>query len=224
MMGPIGGQRIQSQGHRLHRIQVKRLRLQPAGDSGGYFQTCRSSSASSKRAPGYPSMHGAASVGPISCRAIPARRSAASTRTGGSMPACSATERTLTGGTGGREVHRDRRPARSPNLPPSAQVNRGALLAKYRGSGGTRSRRSRPSHRRRSIFFRRPQTILHDGPRDTTSLPVYVYVNAAGARLVAGAALDSVRAGAVGRPCTDPCHFRSRTPTPARNYGAISTG
>ena len=72
---------------------------------------------------------------------------------------------------------------RGPSLPPAAQVNRGALLAKYRTSAGIAVAALETFPPQAIDFFRHPQTILRDAPpTDTTTLPVYVYVNAAGAR------------------------------------------
>src|SRR2546422_7906733 len=74
-------------------------------------------------------------------------------------------------------------------------------------------------------FSRQPQPILRDAPQatDTISLPVYVYVSAAGARLLLGAPLDSVRAGAAGKTVRGSVSF-VETPAPARNVVAILPG
>src|SRR5207237_5468830 len=74
-------------------------------------------------------------------------------------------------------------------------------------------------------FFRQPQTIMRDTPAgaDTISLPAYVYVNAAGARLLLGAPLDSVRAGAAGKAVHGSVSFVDM-PAPARNVVAILPG
>jgi len=109
------------------------------------------------------------------------------------------------------------------NLPPAAQVNRGALLAKYRGAAGIAVAALETFPPQAISFFRQPQTILRDGANDTTSLPVYVYVNAAGARQLLGVALDSARAGAVGKTVHGSVSF-VETPAPARNVVAILPG
>jgi hypothetical protein len=112
-----------------------------------------------------------------------------------------------------------------PNLPPSAQVNRGALLSRYRTAAGIAVVALQTFPPQAVNFFRQPQTILRDTPpgSDTSSLPVYVYVNAAGARLLLGAPLDSVHAGAAGKTVHGSVSFVD-TPAPARNVVAILPG
>jgi hypothetical protein len=112
-----------------------------------------------------------------------------------------------------------------PNLPPSAQVNRGALLARYRNAAGIAVVALATFPPQAIDFFRRPQTILRDAPAaaDTISLPVYVYLNAAGARLLLGAPLDSVRAGAAGKTVHGSVSFVEIV-APARNVVAILPG
>jgi Zn-dependent M28 family amino/carboxypeptidase len=112
-----------------------------------------------------------------------------------------------------------------PNLPPAAQVNRGALLARYRNAAGIAVVALETFPPQAIGFFRRPQTILRDAPAaaDTISLPVYVYVNAAGARLLLGAPLDSVRAGAAGKTVHGSVSF-VEIAAPARNVVAMLSG
>src|SRR5207245_2139631 len=114
---------------------------------------------------------------------------------------------------------------RGPNLPPAAQVNRGALLAKYRAAAGIAVVALETFPPQAINFFRQPQTILKDGMAmsDTTSVPVYIYVNAAGARVLLGAPLDSLRAGAAGKTLHGSVSF-SETAAPARNVVAILPG
>ncbi len=112
-----------------------------------------------------------------------------------------------------------------PNVPPSAQVNRGSLLARFRTAAGIAVVALEQFPPQAMNFFRQPQTILRDAAPlgDTTSLPVYVYVSAAGARLLLGAPLDSIRAGAAGKTVHGSVSF-VETPAPARNVVAILPG
>jgi len=112
-----------------------------------------------------------------------------------------------------------------PGVPQAQQVNRGAILARYRGAAGIAVVALATFPPQAINFFRQPQTILRDAPQatDTISLPVYVYVSAAGARLLLGAPLDSVRAGAAGKTVHGSVSF-VETPAPARNVVAILAG
>ena len=71
-----------------------------------------------------------------------------------------------------------------PGVPQAQQVNRGAILARYRGAAGIAVVALATFPPQAISFFRQPQTILREAPQatDTISLPVYVYVSAAGAR------------------------------------------
>jgi hypothetical protein len=112
-----------------------------------------------------------------------------------------------------------------PNLPPSAQVNRGAILGRYRTAAGiaVASLDSMPPGLR--AFFREPQYALHDAaqPVDTTGVPAYVYVTGAVAQKLLGAAPDGLKAGAVGKAVQGSLGF-SESPAPARNVVAILPG
>jgi len=112
-----------------------------------------------------------------------------------------------------------------PNLPPSAQVNRGAILARYRAAAGiaVASLDSMPPGLR--AFFRQAQYALHDGaqPADTILLPSYVYVTASVAQSLLGAPLDGLRAGAVGKTVQGSLGF-AESLAPARNVVAILPG
>jgi hypothetical protein len=112
-----------------------------------------------------------------------------------------------------------------PNLPPSAQVNRGAILARYRAAAGiaVASLDSMPPGLR--AFFRQAQYALHDGaqPADTILLPSYVYVTASVAQSLLGAPLGGLRAGAVGKTVQGSLGF-AESAAPARNVVAILPG
>ena len=112
-----------------------------------------------------------------------------------------------------------------PNLPPSAQVNRGAILGRYRAAAGiaVASLDSMPPGLR--AFFREPQFALHDPaqPVDTIKVPTYVYVTFAVAQQLLGAPLEGLKAGAVGKTVQGSLGF-SETPAPARNVVATLPG
>jgi len=112
-----------------------------------------------------------------------------------------------------------------PNLPPSAQVNRGAILGRYRTAAGiaVASLDSMPPGLR--AFFREPQYALHDAaqPVDTTGVPAYVYVTGAVAQKLLGAAPGDLKAGAVGKTVQGSLGF-AESPAPARNVVAILPG
>lgn len=112
-----------------------------------------------------------------------------------------------------------------PNLPPSTQVNRGAILGRYRTAAAVAvaSLDSMPPGLR--AFFREPQFTLHDAsqPSDTTALPSYVYVTFAVAQRLLGAPLEGLKAGAAGKTVQGTLGF-AETPAPARNVVAILPG
>ena len=112
-----------------------------------------------------------------------------------------------------------------PNLPPSAQVNRGALLGRYRAAAGIAvvSLDSMPAGL--VEFFKAPQYALRDGvqPTDTIGIPAYVYVTGAVARSMLGAPLDGLQAGAAGKTVQGSLGF-SESPAPARNVVGILPG
>ena len=224
MMGRLAGSEYNLKATAYIASEVKRFGLQPAGDSGGYFQNVplvkRQLDASAgisvegttlrpwddfvPRDPGVPT------------RAFDGTQAVYAGVLGDS------TQLSPDQASGKFIVLAVRR---EPNLPPAAQVNRGALLAKYRAAAGIAVVALATFPPQAINFFRQPQTILKDGPAmsDTTSLPVYVYVNAGGARTLLGAPLDSLHAGATGKTVHGSVSF-SETPAPARNVVAILPG
>jgi hypothetical protein len=112
-----------------------------------------------------------------------------------------------------------------PNVPPALQVNRAAILARYRGAAGIAVVALETFPPQAIDFFRQPQTILRDAPQaaDTVGVPVYVYVSAAGARLLLGGPADSARVGAAGKTVHGSVAF-VETAAPARNVVAILPG
>jgi hypothetical protein len=111
-----------------------------------------------------------------------------------------------------------------PNLPPTQQVNRAAILNRYRTAAGIAVVALETFGPQEIAFFRQPLTTLRRAPSsDTTSLPVYVYVSKAGTRTLFGAPTDSLKPGALGKTIHGSVSF-SDTPAPARNVVAILPG
>jgi len=223
MMGRLAGTEYNLKATAYIASEVKRFGLQPAGDSGGFFQNVplvkRQLDASASL-----SVDGAA-LRPwddfVPRDPIVATRSFDGAQVVYAGVLGDSTQLTGDQAAGKFIVLGVRR---GPNLPPAAQVNRGTLLAKYRGAAGIAVVALETFPPQAINFFRQPQTILKDGaPSDTTSLPVYVYVNAAGARTLLGAAMDSVRPGTPGKTVHGSIVF-SETPAPARNVVAILPG
>ena len=113
----------------------------------------------------------------------------------------------------------------APNTPPQQQVNRGLILGRFRGAAGIAVVALETFPAVALNFFRQPQTILKDAsaPSDTNKLPAYIYVNQAGARALLGAPADSVKPGTVGQTVRGSVAF-TETPAPARNVVAIIPG
>jgi len=223
MMGRLAGSEYNLKATAYIASELGRLRLQPAGDSGAYFQNVplvkRQLDANASLAVDGAAMRPWDDFVP--------RDPVAATRTFDGA-------QVVYGGVLGDSAQLTSEQAsgkfivlgvrRGPNLPPAAQVNRGALLSKYRSAAGIAVVALETFPPQAINFFRQPQTILKDGmPNDTTSLPVYVYVNAAGARTLLGAAIDSVRPGTAGKTVHGSISFLE-TPTPARNVVAILPG
>ena len=224
MMGRLAGSEYNLKATAYIASEVKRFGLQPAGDSGGYFQnvplvkrglepgsvfsvegtTFKPWEEFVPRDPGRPTraFEGAQAV------------------YGGVWPDSGMISPSEA--TGKFLVIRAHT---GPNVPPAQQINRAAMLARYRGAAGIAVVALETFPPQAINFFRQPQTILRDAPQaaDTLSLPVYVYVGAAGAGLLLGAPLDSARVGAVGKTVHGSVAF-VETPAPARNVVAILPG
>ena len=113
-----------------------------------------------------------------------------------------------------------------PDVPQAQQINRGAILGRYRNAAGIAVVALETFPPQAIAFFRQPQTTLRDASpsaADTVSIPVYIYVAAPSARLIFGAPLDSVKAGTVGKTVRGSVSFTD-TPAPARNVVAILPG
>ena len=223
MMGRLAGSEYNLKATAYIASEVKRMGLQPAGDSGGYFQNVplvkRQLDASS-----------GLSVDGRALRPwddfVPRDPGSATRNFDGAQVVYAgvlgdSTQLTSEQAAGKFIVIGVRRGG---NLPPAAQVNRGALLAKYRTAAGIAVEALETFPPQAVDFFRRPQTIMRDAPAaDTTSLPVYIYVNADGARTLLGASIDSLRAGAVGKTLHGSVSF-VEVAAPARNVVAILPG
>ena len=224
MMGRLAGSEYNLKATAYIAAEVKRFGLQPAGDSGGYFQNVPLVKRQLEASAGL-------SVDGTLLRPwddfVPRDPGAATRAFDGAQAVYAgvlgdSTQLSPDQANGKFIVLAVRR---GPNLPPAAQVNRGALLAKYRTAAGIAVVALETFPPQAINFFRQPQTILKDNMAmsDTTSLPVYVYVNAGGARTLLGAPIDSLRAGATGKAVHGSVSF-SETPAPARNVVAILPG
>ncbi|MGE5803761.1 MAG: M28 family peptidase [Gemmatimonadota bacterium] len=113
-----------------------------------------------------------------------------------------------------------------PNVSQAQQINRGAMLGRYRNAAGIAVVALETFPPQAIAFFRQPQTTLRDASpsaADTVGIPVYIYVAAPSARLIFGAPLDSVKVGTVGKTVRGSVSFTD-TPAPARNVVAILPG
>jgi Zn-dependent M28 family amino/carboxypeptidase len=224
MMGRAAGTEYNLKATAYVAAEVRRMGLQPAGDSGGYFQNVplvkREFDARSSLA-----VDGATLQPWVDYVARDPRRA--------TKPFDGA--QVVFAGTLGDSAMLTPDQAAGkflvigvrfgPNLPPSAQVNRGAILGRYRTAAGiaVASLDSMPPGLR--AFFREPQYALHDAaqPVDTTGVPAYVYVTGAVAQKLLGAPLDGLKAGAVGKMVQGSLGF-AESPAPARNVVAILPG
>jgi hypothetical protein len=113
-----------------------------------------------------------------------------------------------------------------PNVPQSQQINRGAILARYRSAAGIAVVALETFPPQAIAFFRQPQMTLRDAAQpapDTVSIPVFLYVAAPHGRLLLGAPLDSAKVGALGKTVRGSVSFTD-TPAPARNVVAVLPG
>ena len=224
MMGRLAGSEYDLKATAYIASEFKRLGLQPAGDSGGYFQNVplvkrQLDSTAALSVDGtamkawqdfVPRDPGVATRGFDGAQAIYVGTLGDSTQLSGDQAAGKFVVLTV---------------RRGPNLPPAAQVNRGALLAKYRTAAGIAVVALENFPPQAMNFFRQPQTSLKDAgaTSDTTSLPVYMYVGMTGARTLLGAPVDSLKPGALGKTLRGSISF-TETSAPARNVVAILPG
>src|SRR6267143_4559900 len=173
MMGRLAGSEYNLKATAYIASEVKRMGLQPAGDSGGYFQNVplvkRQLDASSALSADGTTLKPWDDFVP--------RDPGRTTRAFDGAPAVFAgvlgdsTMLTPEQAAGKFIVIAVRS---GPNLPPSAQVNRGALLSRYRTAAGIAVVALETFPPQAINFFRQPQTIMRDTPAaaDTISLPV----------------------------------------------------
>src|SRR6267378_1668929 len=202
MMGRLAGSEYNLKATAYIASEVKRMGLQPAGDSGGYFQNVPLVKRQLDPGRATRAFDGAqvtyAGVWPDSTI----------------MSADQAAGKFIVLG-----AHT------GPNVPPPQQVNRAAILARYRAAAGIAVVALETFPPQAINFFRQAATILRDAPlpTDTIRLPVYVYVSAAGARALLGVPLDSAKVGAPGKTVHGAVSF-VEIPAPARNVVAILPG
>ncbi len=113
-----------------------------------------------------------------------------------------------------------------PDVPQAQQVNRGAILGRYRAAAGIAVVALETFPPQAIAFFRQPQITLRETPppaAETNTLPLYVYIAAPSARLMLGTALDSAHVGTLGKTVRGSVTF-SETAVPARNVVAILRG
>jgi hypothetical protein len=226
MMGRAAGSEYNVKATAYIESEVRRLKLVPAGDSGGYFQNVPLVTRGLDATAGMtvegtslrpwddfvPRDPGRATRGFDGAQAIYAGV------WGGADSAMLSPEQAT-----GKFVVLGVRTG--PDVPPAAQVNRGAILARYRAAAAIAVVALETFPPQAIAFFRQPQMTLRDAPAapDTTSLPLYVYVAVPSVRLLLGAPLDSLKPGALGKTVRGSVTF-SDTPVPARNVVAILPG
>ncbi len=224
MMGRLAGSEYNLKATAYIASEVKRMGLQPAGDSGGYFQNVplvkrQLDPSASLSVEGTAFRPWDEFVPRDPGRATRAFDGAQVTYAGvwpdsTIMSADQAAGKFIVLG-----AHT------GPNVPPPQQVNRAAILARYRAAAGIAVVALETFPPQAINFFRQAATILRDAPlpTDTIRLPVYVYVSAAGARALLGVPLDSAKVGAAGKTVHGAVSF-VEIPAPARNVVAILPG
>ncbi len=224
MMGRAAGSEYNLKATAYIESEVRRLKLLPGGDSGGYFQNVplvsRALDATSGITIGGTSLKpwddfvprdpGRATRAFDGAQAIYAGVWADSAML---SPEQAAGKFVVLGARTGQD------------LPPAQQVNRGAILARYRSAAGIAVVALETFPPQAIAFFRQPALTLRDAApaTDTARLPLYVYVAVPTARLLLGVSLDSARVGAVGKTVQGSVTF-SDTPAPTRNVVAILPG
>jgi len=183
---------------------VKRMGLQPAGDSGGYFQTCAGERQldASRRCP--------PTVSAQAWEDFVPRDPAARPRVDGSQAVyCRRAGRQHDAESeqaAGKFIVIAVRTVRI-FLPPR-RVNRGALLTRFRSAAGIAGRDARSLPPAGDHLL--PPTAddlvrrLAAGER-YDGLPAYIYVKSDAGRLLFGAPLDSLRVGAAAKTLRAPC-------------------
>ena len=224
MMGRLAGSEYNLKATAYIASEAKRIGLQPAGDSGGYFQNVPLVKRQLDPSASF-SVDGTAfrqwdEFVPRDPGRATRPFDGAQVVYGGVWP-----DSTMISPDQAAGKFIVLRAHTGPGVPQAQQLNRGAMLARFRGAAGIAVVALETFSPPQINFFRQPPTILRDTPQatDTSSLPVYVYVSAAGARLLLGVPLDSVKVGAAGKTVHGTVSF-IEIPAPARNVVAILPG
>jgi len=223
MMGRMTGSEYNLKATDYIASEARRLKLQPAGDSGTYFQNVplvkRGLDSSATLSVDGTSFRAWSDFVPRDPGRTTRAFEGAQVVYGGvwtdstMLPADQATGKFIVLGA-----------KIGPNVPPNQQVNRGAILNRYRAAAGIAVVALETFTPPAIAFFRQPAiTLRRAASTDTTTLPVYVYVSNAGARALLGAPIDSLKPGALGKTIHGSVTF-SETPAPARNVVAILPG
>jgi hypothetical protein len=219
MMGRMAGTEYNLKATAYIAAEVKRMGLQPAGDSGGYFQNVPLVTRQ---------LDPNARVSVDSAAALRQWDDFVPRDPGRATRPYDGAQVVYAGTIGDSAALTTEQAAgkfvvvRAPSF---QQINRGAILSRYRSAAGIAVTGLESFPPQAITFFRQPATILKDDtPRpDTSSLPVYMYVSAAATRVLLGASLDSIRPGAAGKTVRGSIAF-AETPAPARNVVAILPG
>ena len=218
MMGRLAGSEYNLKATAYIASEVKRMGLQPAGDSGGYFQNV----------PLVKRQLDASAVLSVDGTALRPWDDFVPRDPGRATRPFDGASVVFAGVIGDTAMITSEQAAGKfivVGARSFQQVNRGAILGRFRSAAGIAVTGLENFPPQAINFFRQPQTILKDNPQttDTTSLPLYVYVNAAAARALLGASPDSVKPGAAGKTVHGAVSF-VEMPAPARNVVAILPG
>mgnify|MGYP003577921753 CR=1 FL=1 len=225
MMGRAAGTEYNLKATAYIESEVRRLKLVPAGDSGGYFQNVPLVTRGLDATTSF-SIDGT-SLKPWD--EFVARDPGRATRAfdgaqavyGGVWPDSNMiTPEQAAGKFVVLSAHT------GPDVPQNQQINRAQILGRYRNAAGIAVVALETFPPQAIAFFRQPQTTLRDATpsaTDTISIPVYIYTAAPSVRLFFGAPLDSVKVGTVGKTVRGSVSFTD-TPAPARNVVAMLPG
>ena len=225
MMGRLAGTEYNLKATAYIASEVKRMGLQPAGDSGGYFQNV----------PLVKRQLDASSALSVDGTALRPWDDFVPRDPGRATRAFDGTQAVYAGVLGDSTMLTPEQAAgkfvviavrTGANLPPAAQVNRGALLTRFHTAAGIAVATLDRFPPQAITFFRQPQTTMAGNSpmaNDTTSLPLYIYVKSDAGPMLFGAALDSLRPGATGKTLRGSVQF-TEVAAPARNVVAILPG
>ena len=225
MMGRAAGTEYNLKATAYIESEVRRLKLVPAGDSGSYFQNVplvkRGLDATASMSIDGTNLRPWDDFVPRDPGRATRAFDGAQAIYGGVWPDTTMVSPELAAGKflvlGARS---------GPDVPQSQQVNRGAILARYRNAAGIAVVALASFPPQAIAFFRQPQTTLRDAApaaTDTVTIPLYVYVAAPTGQLLLGTPLDSAKVGALGKTVRGSVTFTD-TPAPSRNVVAILPG